>query len=151
MNKLKITTIAMATFFLFSCNDKAKNETVEPNQTTETEAEVHNHSDDEAIQLDGDKKWKVDDNMMAHIRNMEKDIASFDNSKPENYQVLADNLKDNLDLLTSNCTMKGQAHDELHNWLLPYLDLVDDFSKDKSAEQFTEIQNSFTTFNKYFE
>lgn len=149
MNKLKITTIAMATFFLFSCNDKAKNETVESNQTTEVE--VHNHSEDEAIQLDGDKKWKVDDNMMAHIRNMEKDIASFDNSKPENYQVLADNLKENLDLLTSNCTMKGQAHDELHKWLLPYLDLVDNFSKDKSAEQFTEIQNSFTTFNQYFE
>ena len=89
--------------------------------------------------------------MMAHIRNMEKDITSFDNSKPENYQVLADNLKENLDLLTSNCTMKGQAHDELHKWLLPYLDLVTDFSKDKSAEQFTEIQNSFTTFNQYFE
>lgn len=149
MNKLKITTIAISTFFLFSCNDKAKNETTETNQTTE--AEVHNHSDDEAIQLDGDKKWKVDDNMMAYIRSMEKDIASFDNSKPENYPVLADNLKENLNLLTSNCTMKGQAHDELHKWLLPYLDLVDDFSKDKSAEQFTEIQNSFTTFNQYFE
>ena len=149
MNKLKITTIVLSAFFLFSCNDKAKNETTETNQATETV--VHNHSDDEAIQLDGDKKWKVDDNMMAHIRNMEKDIASFDNSKPENYQVLADNLKKNLDLLTSNCTMKGQAHDELHKWLLPYLDIVDEFSKDKSVEQFTEIQKSFTTFNQYFE
>ena len=149
MNKLKITTIAISAFFLFSCNDKAKNETTETNQTTETE--VHNHSDDEAIQVNDGKKWKVEDNMMAHIRNMEKDITSFDNSKPENYQVLADNLKENLDLLTSNCTMKGQAHDELHKWLLPYLDLVDDFSKNKSAEQFTEIQNSFKTFNHYFE
>ena len=111
----------------------------------------HNHSDDEAIQLDGDKKWKVDDNMMAHIRNMEKDVTSFDKEKPENYQVLADNLKENLDLLTSNCTMKGQAHDELHKWLLPYIDLVDNFSKGKSTEQFTEIQHSFTTFNQYFE
>lgn len=149
MNKLKITTILLSVFFLFSCNDKAKNETSETNQTTETE--VHNHSDDEAIQLDGDKKWKVDDNMMAHIQNMEKDIASFDNSKPENYQVLADNLKENLDLLTSNCTMKGQAHDELHKWLLPYLELVDDFSKDKTKEQLTAIQQSFITFNQYFE
>ena len=96
MNKLKITTILLSVFFLFSCNDKAKNKTSETDQTTEVE--VHNHSDDETIQLDGDKKWKVDDNMMAHIRNMEKDIASFDNSKPENYQVLADNLKENQNL-----------------------------------------------------
>ena len=149
MNKFKITTIAIATFFLFSCNDKAKNKTTETIQTTETE--VHNHSEDEVIQLDGDKKWKVDDNMMAHIRSMEKDIASFDNSKPENYQVLADNLKENLDLLTSNCTMKGQAHDELHKWLVPFIDLTDKFSEGKSNEQFIEIQNSFTTFNQYFE
>ncbi|WP_339887906.1 hypothetical protein [uncultured Flavobacterium sp.] len=149
MNKLKVTTIVLLAFFLFSCNDKAKNETTELNQTTETE--VHNHSDDEAIQLDGDKKWKVDDNMMAHIRNMEKDVTSFDKEKPETYQVLADNLKENLDLLTSNCTMKGQAHDELHKWLLPYIDLVDNFSEGKSKEQFTEIQHSFTTFNQYFE
>ncbi len=149
MNKFKITTIVLSAFFLFSCNDKTKNEITEVNQTIETE--VHNHSDSEAIQLDGDKKWKVDVEMMNHIRNMEKDVASFDKGTPENYQLLADNLKKNLDLLTSNCTMKGQAHDELHKWLLPYLDLVDDFSKDKSDEQFTEIQNSFTTFNQYFE
>lgn len=152
MNKLTISTIVLSVFLLFSCNDKTNNETTEGTETIQTtEAETHNHSDDETIQLDGNKKWKVDDNMMVHIRNMEKDVADFDNSNPENYQILADNLKENLDLLTSNCTMKGQAHDELHKWLLPYLDLVDDFSKDKSAEQFTEIQHSFTTFNQYFE
>jgi hypothetical protein len=47
--------------------------------------------------------------------------------------------------------MKGQAHDELHKWLLPYIELADDFSKDRSVEQFAEIQHSFTTFNQYFE
>lgn len=146
MNKLKITTIALSVFFLFSCNNKAKTQTNEP-----VAIEEHQHSDDETIQLNEGKKWKVDENMMAHIRTMEKDVASFDNSKPENYPILADNLKKNLDLLTSNCTMKGQAHDELHKWLLPFLDLADNFSKDKSSEQFVEIQNSFKTFNQYFE
>lgn len=152
MNILKITTVLLSVFLLFSCNDKAKNQTTDGNETIQTtEVEMHNHSDDKAIQLDGDKKWKVDDNMMAHIRNMEKDVASFDKSNPVNYQVLADKLKNNLDLLTSNCTMRGQAHDELHKWLLPYIELVDDFSKDRSVEQLAEIQHSFITFNQYFE
>jgi hypothetical protein len=84
----------LSAFLLFSCNEKAKNETTDRNETIQTtEVEMHNHSDDEAIQLDGDKKWKVDDNMMGHIRNMEKDVASFDKSNPVNYQVLADKLK----------------------------------------------------------
>ena len=149
MNKFKITTIVLSAFFLFSCNDKAKNESAERSQTTETE--VHEHSNDETIQLNDGQKWKVDNEMMVHIRNMEKDVTSFDNGTPENYQLVSDNLEKNLDLLTSNCTMKGQAHDELHKWLLPYIELVEDFTKDKSNENLAKIQESFTTFNQYFE
>lgn len=146
MNKLKITTFALSVFFLFSCNDKAKTEINEP-----IAAEEHQHSEHEAIELNDGKKWKVDENMMIHIRKMENEVPSFDKEKPENNQKLANDLKKNLDLLTANCTMKGQAHDELHKWLLPFIALADDFSKDKSAEQFAEIQNSFITFNTYFE
>ena len=149
MNKLKITSILLSTFFLFSCNDKAKNESAETSQATKTE--VHEHSNDETIQLNDGQKWKVDVDMMAHIRTMENDVTSFDKETPENYQLLADNLKKNLDLLTSNCTMKGEAHDELHKWLLPYIELVDHFSKDKSNENLAKIQESFTTFNQYFQ
>ena len=149
MNNLKITTILLSTFFLFSCNDKANNKSAETSQDTKTE--VHEHSNDETIQLNDGQKWKVDVDMMAHIRIMENDVTSFDKETPENYQLLADNLKKNLDLLTSNCTMKGEAHDELHKWLLPYIELVDHFSKDKSNENLAKIQESFTTFNQYFQ
>lgn len=140
MNKLKITTIVLAAFFLFSCNGKAKNET--------TDAEIHQHSKQEALQLNDGKKWKVDDNMMLLIRKMEKQVAT---ANPENYQLLVDNLAQNIDKLTSNCTMEGQAHDELHKWLLPLIETVKDFAKDKSTEHFTAIKNSFVTFNQYFE
>ncbi len=59
------------------------------------------------------------------------------------------------DLLTSNCTMKGKAHDELHKWLLPYIDMVKELSEAKdeteASKLFENIQISFTTFNKYFQ
>ncbi len=147
MNKLKLTTIVLSAFFLFSCNSKTKEETTQTNQTTETE--VHNHDDHEAVQLDNGKKWKVDDNMMVHINQMEKDIATL--NQPEDFEKLSENLNKNVDLLTANCTMKGQAHDELHKWLLPYIDLVNDFSKDKSAENLQKITASFASFKNYFE
>ncbi len=118
---------------------------------TEIKTEEHQHSESETIQLNNGEKWKVDDNMMLHIRNMEKDVVHFDQEKSTNYSLLAEKLKTNIDILTSNCTMKGQAHDELHKWLVPYIELVDSFSKEKSANQFTEIQNSFKTFNQYFQ
>lgn len=145
MLKIKIAFLATVVLLLFSCNTKSKEE-----KTTEIKTEEHQHSESETIQLNNGEKWKVDDNMMLHIRNMEKDVVHFDQEKSTNYSLLANKLKTNIDILTSNCTMKGQAHDELHKWLVPYIELVDSFSKEKSANQFTEIQNSFLTFNQYF-
>ena len=145
MLKIKIAFLATVILLLFSCNTKSKEE-----KTTEIKTEEHQHSESETIQLNNGEKWKVDDNMIIHIRNMEKDVVHFDQEKDTNYSLLADKLKTNIDILTSNCTMKGQAHDELHKWLVPYIELVDLFSKEKSANQFTEIQNSFLTFNQYF-
>ena len=141
--KIIVTAIVL---FLFSCNTKSKEE-----KTTEIKMEEHQHSDSEAIQLNEGKKWKVDDNMMLHIRNMEKDVMNFNSENNKNYPLLANKLKSNIDLLTSNCTMKGEAHDELHKWLVPYIELVDKFSKEKSKNQFIEIQHSFKTFNQYFQ
>ena len=146
MLKIKIAFLATVILLLFSCNTKSKEE-----KTTEIKTEEHQHSESETIQLNNGEKWKVDDNMMIHIRNMEKDVVHFDQEKSTNYSLLANKLKTNIDILTSNCTMKGQAHDELHKWLVPYIELVDLFSKEKSANQFTEIQNSFKTFNQYFQ
>ena len=73
----------------------------------------------------------------------------------KDYKSLAEKLQSNIDLLTSNCTMKGKAHDELHKWLLPYIDLVKELSEAKDeteeAKHFENIQTSFTTFNQYFQ
>jgi hypothetical protein len=69
--------------------------------------------------------------------------------------MLAESLAKKLDLLTSDCTMKGQAHDELHKWLLPFIDLVDVFSKSETEQvaqdNLQEIKASFVEFNKYFQ
>lgn len=123
---------------------------------TITHAEVapqHDHQN-ETIALNNGEKWIVDNNMMVHIRNMEKDINSFESKSTSGYSILSKKLKTNIELLTSNCTMKGQAHDELHKWLLPYIDLVKEFSASKSdkqsAENLEKIIKSFVTLNTYF-
>jgi hypothetical protein len=109
----------------------------------------------QTIELNNGEKWKVDANMITHIRNMENDVISFAKVEQKDYKSLAEKLQSNIDLLTSNCTMKGKAHDELHKWLLPYIDLVKELSEAKdeteAEKQFQNIQTSFTTFNQYFQ
>ncbi len=82
MLKIKIAFLATVVLLIFSCNTKSKEE-----KTTEIKTEEHQHSESETIQLNNGEKWKVDDNMIIHIRNMGKDVVHFDQEKSTNYSL----------------------------------------------------------------
>ena len=153
MKKITIL-ISVISLFLFSCGNTSNEKSKE--QTETVTHEEHQHNDEmQTIELNNGEKWKVDANMITHIRNMENDIISFSTVEQKDYKSLAEKLQSNIDLLTSNCTLKGKAHDELHKWLLPYIDLVKELSEAKdeteASKQYENIQTSFTTFNQYFQ
>ena len=113
-----------------------------------------NNSNNIPLELNNGEKWTIIESMIVYIRAMENDVASFENTPKKDYSALADKLKENIGLLTSNCTMEGKAHDELHKWLMPYIDQVKALSKpkdDETAEEvFKQLQSSFKTFNQHF-
>ena len=153
MKKITIL-ISVISLFLFSCGNTSNEKSKEQTETVTHEEHQHN-AEIQTIELNNGEKWKVDANMITHIRNMENDVNSFANVEKKDYKSLAEKLQSNIDLLTSNCTMKGKAHDELHKWLLPYIDMVKGLSEAKdeteASKQFKNIQTSFTTFNQYFQ
>lgn len=144
-----------------SCTNPVKEEKAEsPTADTTLQAppSEHQHSESEAIELNNGAKWTVVPDMMKYIRTMESDIKQFAESKKsdlKDFQQLGAALQKNVDLLTSNCTMEGKAHDELHKWLVPYIDLVSKLNKSENADEakkvVEEIQTSYQTFNIYFE
>lgn len=154
---LKTISVAVISFMLFSCGNASKENASKENEVEmHDEHEGHDHGEEmEAIVLNKGEKWEVDKDMMTHIQNMEKDFLAFTETKQKDYKSLAKKLQTNLDLLTSNCTMEGQAHDELHKWLLPYIDLVDELSEVKNEKEgagaVKKIQESFNIFNTYFQ
>ena len=114
-----------------------------------------NKSMQEPLELNNGEKWTVIESMIVYIRAMEKDVATFESSPEKDYPMLAEKLQKNVDLLISNCTMSGKAHNELHKWLMPNIEQVKTLSNAKdeaeSAEIFKKIQNSFISFNQYFQ
>ncbi len=153
MKKITIL-IPVISLFLFSCGNTSNGKSKEQTETV-THEEHQNNAEIQTIELNNGEKWKVDANMITHIRNMENDVISFAKVEQKDYKSLSEKLQSNIDLLTSNCTMKGKAHDELHKWLLPYIDLVKELSEAKdeteASKQFQNIQTSFTAFNQYFQ
>lgn len=90
-------------------------------ESNESSESVKNTYD---IELVNKEKWEVNKEMMVHIKNMESDIQATSNQSSPNYVELGSKLNTHIGLLTSNCTMTGKAHDELHKWLLPFIDSV---------------------------
>jgi len=149
-----IIIILVGSILLFSCNNATKEQEKGKTEIVAQEQE-HQYDENETIELNNGEKWKVDENMITHIRNMENDLSNFKGTTLKEYKILSENLQKNVDLLTSNCTMKGKAHDELHKWLLPFLGLAEEFEASKNDQEFEEkyqaIKISFITFNTYFE
>jgi hypothetical protein len=145
----------------YGCNNSVKEDNSDISNTKSlpsSKESKHQHTESDSIEFNNGSKWKVVSAMMVHIRNMESDINRFSETKHtelKDFTQLGTNLQKNIDLLTSNCTMEGKAHDELHKWLLPYIDMVDKLNKSKNNDEalriFEEIKASYKTFNLYFE
>ena len=155
--KIKFIFLFAVGLIFLGCNS-ASNENTQVQKDSIVTEEQHHHEEQETIVLDSGKKWVVVPEMMKYIRSIESGVTEF--SKKENpefnaYKNLAQLIDKNLGSLTSNCTMTGKAHDELHKWLVPFLDLSKEFSKSTNQEEakksLQKIKESFNEFNTYFE
>lgn len=147
-----ITTIAIS---FIACKNESHHENHDEHEhhdETATHEEDHHNHESEAIMLNDGEKWKVVENMSVYIRNMEKAVNEF---KGDNYPALAKTIDENIRALTENCTMEGQAHDELHKWLLPFIELSEEFDvateKENQEKIYQEFKKMFVEYNTYFE
>ncbi len=144
-------------FSISSCSEK-KQEINEPVSEEIITEEEHHHDELEPIVLDEGKKWIVVPEMLQFIRNMEVGINEFSNIEQpttEEYQELAVLIDKNIVDLTSNCTMQGQAHDELHKWLVPFIGLSEEFDVATDLKEqkriYQNFKDSYVQFNIYFQ
>lgn len=149
MKKFLILPLMFIAFI--GCKNDNNNEQ-EHQEEVVVQEENHQHDEIEAIVLDNGNKWKVVESMLIYIRNMEKAVNEF---KGDDYPALAKTIDENITELTTKCTMEGPAHDELHKWLVPFIELSEKFdvATDVTEQEkiYQEFKASFETFNTYFE
>jgi len=150
-----ITTIAIS---FIACKNEGSHENHDDHKHQEeavVQEENHHHDEIEEIVLDNGNKWKVVETMAVYILNMEKAVNEFETLENKDYAVLAKTIDENITELTSKCTMEGQAHDELHKWLVPFIELSEKFDGATELENqeniYQKFKASFETYNTYFE
>jgi hypothetical protein len=133
MKALTISTLILAAFFALSCNNSANHDQV-------------------AIELNNGQKWDVNAEMSPFILGGEMILKEYDNA---NYKELAEQLKRENKKLIESCTMDGKSHEELHKWLHPHMQLIEDLGNADNDQQANEIiaqlNKSFQTYHNYFQ
>lgn len=109
----------------------------------------HQHGEAEAahVQLDDGKKWQANPETTQGIRNMQSLLSGA----TENTAELSAQLENEFNLIFKNCTMTGEAHEQLHNYLLPMKEQLKQLKDSNTEAQREEIQAYLKTYDNYFE
>ncbi len=108
----------------------------------------------EGVVLNNGTLWKANKETTDGIAAMKKTIASFSkNADVESYTSLKETLENQFTQIFSRCTMKGEAHEQLHNYLKPMISYFDGLtSKDKKErkENLHQLEKHVLGYSNYF-
>ncbi|MDH5719392.1 MAG: hypothetical protein OEZ13_02105 [Spirochaetia bacterium] len=122
----------------------------------------HEHSEHEhgevstEMTLNNGEKWKADIQtkrfVMAMIHFVEK-VSVKENLTKAEYIDAGETLKGSFNSIIANCTMEGQAHDELHKFLMKLSPNIEELRKgnlETAKHALEESKNTLKLFQNYF-
>ena len=115
-------------------------------------AEAHEHEGSSTtVALDNGKKWKANIETTEGIEKMKSltQGAIAENKTPQN---LLPALQHEFKTIFDKCTMTGEAHNQLHNYLIPVKTQLDSLkSATASSKNLEDLQHYLETYPQYFE
>lgn len=147
----QITFLLVIASILFACNQSA-------DKTGNGVQQDHEQNHDTVLSLNNGAKWKADSVTNHNVVRL-KTTADMFKAQPfpsiNNYQVLGNNLSDDMDTLILQCKMKGDEHEVLHKWLAPILNLSHQLKTvtDTSAARqiFLSVDARINAYYNFFE
>lgn len=143
MKNILLLLIALS---IVSCKNAPEKE-VETKEEPQVEEIVHTSEGDEVV-LDNGSLWEANEDTTIGIQKMKSRLSSFsDSENVAAYQSLKEGLEADFTELFQKCTMKGEAHNQLHNYLLPMIDLFEGIG----STDLVTCKKSFNELNKHLD
>jgi len=144
-----VTFIALLSCFQFSCGSSSadsKKETGSDSNETRREA---------GLTLNDGAKWKANAETTTGINNMIRYMSEFDvEDASNNYAQLYSQLNHEYTMIFQNCTMEGEAHNQLHFFLIPIKGMLVQLNSDVpqlQKENFAKLNDYLKSYADYFE
>jgi hypothetical protein len=109
-----------------------------------------------AVQTDNGKLWAANPETTAGIANMQVILTKYEGEtlEPETQAKLKKELEIEFQNIFKQCTMKGEAHNQLHNFLLPMKGMfegIESETPEESEGAVKELKQHLITYKNYFE
>lgn len=117
----------------------------------EKKSEQHNHDGQTVIELNEGKRWTANVETTQGIQSMIIMTNAYLANPSPDVKLLKENLTAELTGIFKKCTMKGESHDQLHNYLLPFKEKLEALSNSDDVEKVEEIKQYLETYKNYFE
>jgi cell division protein ZapA (FtsZ GTPase activity inhibitor) len=146
MKKITILTVAfLTTILVVSCNQNKKQQTAEPAQSAE-----ESHESEGVLKLNNGDLWMANVETTEGIQRMSRLVANFtDTENIEAYPELKAKFEAEFGAIISKCTMTGEAHDQLHNYLLPMKPLFKDLTAEDLATRKSALEKMAKHLSEY--
>jgi hypothetical protein len=136
----RIIYLLIVALVFTSCTKKSTEQEKYVNDTDHTAL-------DSELKLNDGERWEANIETTEGINNMLLLIDAFRKDDSADYTALKDNLTFEFTTIFKKCTMKGEAHDQLHNYLLPLKTLIDNASNE-NVEQIIAYLNTYQNYFK---
>ena len=137
----------LCTLLLFvSCKENEEKKSLALPETVKQEipAEESHESIDGTVTLNQGELWQANPETTNGINKMKSRMQAFsDKDNVAAYVTLKEGLEEDFTELFQKCTMKGEAHNQLHNYLFPFIDLFDGLA----SSDLETCKKSFTGLN----
>jgi len=117
----------------------------------EKTTETHTHDDQSVVKLDGSKKWLANAETTQGIQSMIVLTDGYLANPSPDLNLMKENLTSELTGIFQKCTMKGESHDQLHNYLLPLKKKIEALSNSGDVQTVEDIKIYLETYKDYFE
>jgi hypothetical protein len=132
---------------IFSC---------EPEPSKKDTLSYKDDGKDVIVTLENETLWKANEYTSIGMNNMIKlmqDLA-INKANSKDFDVLTENLKNEFTLIFQKCTMKGEAHNQLHNFLIPINNEFENLGSgdlETAKVSYDRLLKHLKTYSLYFE
>ncbi|SFJ40417.1 hypothetical protein [Myroides guanonis] len=153
----KTIVMAFALVAMVACKNQnsAAPETEEPTTEAVVEPIVENEEQPVALVLDNGKKWVANAETTEGVAILSQKINDFEVSENiDSYHTLNRELQSAFKDIFQKCTMTGEGHEQLHNFLIPIheeLLVLEGDDLEASKKSIAKLKEQLVVYPQFFE